>query len=282
MGKVVGLDASAYHAHPGVNASLLKEMTRSPLHAWARYIDPNRKPSEPTPAMAFGTACHSAVLEPDAFAAEYVTAPEGIDRRTKEGKERWAAFEAEAAGRTVLKADEHEAILAIRAAVMAHGLAGTWLANGEAEVSWFAESPDHPGLILRGRTDRTVVVGDGALLVGDLKTTTDATRSAFVAEIYRRNYHLQAAFYVDLLALCGHPVGHFVFIAAEKTHPYAVGVYHLDPEDLEVGRQAYKRELAKVADCLASGRWPGPSPESTRAAAPRWAVDAAYREEDAQ
>lgn len=282
VGKVLGLDAAAYHAHPAVNASLLKELQRSPLHAWARYIDPNRKPLEPTPAMTFGTACHAAILEPEVFAATYLVAPEGINRRTNEGKEQWAAFEAQAEGCIVLKAEEHAAVLAVRDAVMAHGLAGTWLTTGEAEASWFAESTDHPGLWLRGRTDRTTMVGDGALLVADVKTTQDATAHAFTREIYQRGYHLQAAFYADLLALCGHPVEHFAFVAVEKAHPYAVGVYHLDPEDLEVGRQAYKRLLALYVRCKAADHWPGPSPESIRAAAPRWAVDAAYREEDAQ
>lgn len=276
VGKVLGLDASAYHAHPAVNASLLKEMQRSPLHAWARYIDPDRKPSEPTPAMAFGTACHTAVLEPEVFAATYALVPVGIDRRTKVGKEAWAEFEAWAEGRTILTDADADAIFGVRRAVLAHGLAGSWLTSGEAEASWFAESPDHPGIWLRGRTDRTTPVADGTTLVADLKTTQDATRGAFIAEIYRRGYHIQAAFYVDLLRLCGEDVQHFVFVAAEKAHPFAVGVYHLDAEDLEVGRAAYKALLATYAKCREANHWPGPSPESIRAEAPRWASTAAY------
>lgn len=279
-GKVRDLDAAAYHGHPAVNASALKEMMRSPLHCWAKYVDPNRKRDEPTEAMRFGTAAHAAILEPEEFAKGYIRAVEGIDRRTKEGKEAWAAFLAEAEGRQVLTADEYDKVLSVRDAVMAHPLAGSWLSSGEAEVSWFAASPDHPGIGLRGRTDRTVMVGDGTLLIADLKTTKDATAGAFTREVYQRGYHVQAAFYVDLLALCGEPVGHFAFIAAEKVHPFAVGVYHLDPEDLEVGRRVYKRLLATYAKCLAANHWPGPSPESIRAAAPRWAELGAYQEEE--
>jgi hypothetical protein len=54
-----------YHADPAVSASHLHAIARSPYHYWSRYLDPNRKPVEPTAAMRLGSLVHCAVLEPD-------------------------------------------------------------------------------------------------------------------------------------------------------------------------------------------------------------------------
>ena len=66
-----------------VNWSPLSAMRDSPLH----YAHRLRTPRTDTPALAMGRAIHTAVLEPDAFPLGYVVRPDGIDRRTKAGKE---------------------------------------------------------------------------------------------------------------------------------------------------------------------------------------------------
>jgi hypothetical protein len=91
-----------YHTHPAISKSHLDQVAKSPLHYWARYLDPNRVVPEPTPAMAIGSAVHTHVLELDQWDARYVSAPDGIDRRTKAGKAEWEAFTTAATGRTVL------------------------------------------------------------------------------------------------------------------------------------------------------------------------------------
>ena len=60
-----------YHAHPAISKSGLDLISRSPAHY--RY----RAPKEPSRAMEIGTAIHTALLEPDRYAAEYV-----IDRKS--------------------------------------------------------------------------------------------------------------------------------------------------------------------------------------------------------
>ena len=128
MGRIVaGVDFSTYRAAAGVNVSSLKELARSPLHY--RYAKDNPNPT--TSAMSLGTAAHCATLEPERFAAEFVTWTGG--RRA--GKE-WDAFkaDAEAAQRLILTEDERDTALAIAQAVRACPDAMVYLRHGHAEA----------------------------------------------------------------------------------------------------------------------------------------------------
>jgi len=123
----MSLTNAEYHARPEVSKSGLDQIRRSPLHYWNRYLNPDRIIEPPTLAMVIGSALHARVLEPHLYDDEYMAAPEGIDRRTKEGKLRWADFEAEADGKTVLKAEDAAQIEAMAKAVHAHPAARTIL-----------------------------------------------------------------------------------------------------------------------------------------------------------
>ena len=54
----------AYHESSAIGSSDLKLILKSPAH----YKYEKENPSDPTPAMQFGTACHQALLEPKLFA----------------------------------------------------------------------------------------------------------------------------------------------------------------------------------------------------------------------
>src|SRR5574343_1040389 len=56
-----------YHRSPAIGSSLLSRLAKSPAHAKA-YLD---NPPEETPAMAFGSAFHTAVLGIDEFVKQY-------------------------------------------------------------------------------------------------------------------------------------------------------------------------------------------------------------------
>jgi hypothetical protein len=169
------MNNTEYHAHPAISKSHLDQVAKSPLHYWARYLDPNRVVPEPTPAMAIGSAVHTHVLELDQWDARYVSAPDGIDRRTKAGKAEWEAFTAAATGRTVLPKADADLVMRMAQSVFSHPAAAMLLAlPGKAETThmWTDAAT---GLQCKCRPDW--LTDDGRLLV-DLKTTEDASRGA--------------------------------------------------------------------------------------------------------
>lgn len=263
MGRIVaGVDFSTYRAAAGVNVSSLKELARSPLHY--RYAKDNPKPT--TSAMSLGTAAHCATLEPERFAAEFVTWTGG--RRA--GKE-WDAFkaDAEAAQRLILTEDERDTALAIAQAVRACPEAMVYLKRGHAEVS-MSWQHDEPELALKGRVDWLTVV-DGCDVVVGLKTTRDLRPREFAAQAARLCYHWQWAFYYDGFERITGRKPAMVEIVVESAAPHAVAVYRIPEHVLERGRQEYRDALTTLAQCEASGVWPGPVVGEVEFDLPGWA-----------
>lgn len=253
-----------YHAHPAISKSGLDRINQSPAHYRAWLTEPRKE----TPALALGSAAHAFILERDSFFDRYAVAPEGIDRRTKDGKSQWAEFDAQANGKTVIKAEDLQQIDRMAASVWAHESARELLSEGRAEVSVFANLW---GVDTKCRPDW--LREDG--LVMDLKTTDDASAAAFPSSVAKWRYHVQAALYQDILATVGIKVSAFVFCAVEKNPPHAVGVYLLDDDAIEAGREAYQRNLNTYKTCIETGSWPAYSPAIETLTLPRWAFQQA-------
>ena len=262
------LENADYHRHAAVSKSHLDQVARSPLHYWARYVDPKRVQPEPTAAMLLGTAVHTHILELREWDQRYIAAPDGIDRRTKVGKEAWAAFEAEAAGRTVISRDDAELVMAMGRAVHGHPAAAMLLAlPGAAETTWMWH--DQPtGLQCKCRPDWLTT--DGSLIV-DLKTTEDASPAGFRKSIANWRYHVQASWYLDgIEQATGRRPEHFVFICVEKKAPHAVAVYAADAEMIAAGAKQARLDLDTLAVCKAADAWPGYSDQIETISLPAW------------
>ena len=257
-----------YHAHAAVSKSHLDQVARSPLHYWARYLDPNRIVPEPTPAMAIGSAVHTHVLELDQWDARYVSAPDGIDRRTKAGKAEWEAFTTAATGRTVLPKADADLVMRMAHSVFSHPAAAMLLAlPGKAETThmWTDAAT---GLECKCRPDW--LTDDGRLLV-DLKTTEDASPRGFSRSIVQWRYFLQASWYLDgVEQATGTRPEQFIFITVEKKAPYAVAVYAADAEMIAAGAQTAARDLDVLATCKAANAWPGYSDQIEPISLPPW------------
>ena len=257
-----------YHAHPAISKSHLDQVAKSPLHYWARYLDPNRVVPEPTPAMAIGSAVHTHVLELDQWDARYVSAPDGIDRRTKAGKAEWEAFTAAATGRTVLPKADADLVMRMAHSVFTHPAAAMLLAlPGKAETThmWTDAAT---GLECKCRPDW--LTDDGRLLV-DLKTTEDASARGFAKSIAQWRYHVQASWYLDgVEQATGTRPEQFLFLCVEKKAPYAVAVYAADAEMIAAGAQTAARDLDVLATCKAANAWPGYSDQIEPISLPPW------------
>lgn len=213
------------------------------------------------------------MLEPLRYAEEYVIAPQ-VDRRTKDGKETWAAFveECEAKGRTVISAEDHRVCMAISDRLNKHPAASVLFRSGAPELSMFWEDAE-TGVTCKCRPDwlikRTAII--------DVKSTTDASASGFSRAVANYEYHMQAAWYLDGVRAClgDDAPAAFIFAAFEKDAPHAVAFYNADKDMIDLGRREYRRRLAIYAACKRSNVWPGYDPSITSLSLPAWVLKAA-------
>ena len=248
-----------HHRMSAISASGLKLIDRSPLHYWAAYVDPNREPRDPTAAMKLGTATHCAILEPAEFDARYTVLPEGLDRRTKEGKALYA--EIEATGKTALSAPDWKRIGAMATAGRSHSFAAMLFDDGpEFETSLFWADPVS-GVHCKARPDMMILPcadWPNGLIV-DVKTTTDASPEGFGKSAWSYAMHLQAALYTEgfgILFNTAEPPP-FMWLAVESDAPHAVAMYTASPAIIEYGRGECARLRDIYARCVACNDWPG-------------------------
>ena len=226
-----------YFKVPALSASLAKQLIKSAAHG-KYWLD---NPMEPTPSMALGTAVHAAILEPhrqDVF----VVRPTDLDRRTKDGKARYA--ELEAAGLPILTQAEVDSVYRIRDAVLANADVASALANGKTEVPAFW---DGRGTSCKAKAD--LVVGD---VIMDVKTCQDASPRGFMKSVWSYRYFTQACHYLD-----GFAAKQFIFIAVETAPPYGVGIYELSHSLLDQGERDLDLAAARYQHGITTGTWPG-------------------------
>jgi hypothetical protein len=138
-----------------------------------------------------------------------------------------------------------------------------------AEVSYVADDPD-TGLRCKVRPDAVV---DGAGIIVDLKTTKNAGMQSFSRDLYTLGYFMSAPFYMNVMNwLDGADTWrHHVFLVMEKDPPYAFRTLSLDPASMDVGTRAFRRLLARYAECLEADEWPGYYPGTEPIGIPGWA-----------
>lgn len=261
-----------YQAAHGISQSRLKLLARTPAHL--QYATQHPKPS--TPDQIFGTVAGIAIFEPEKLESCCHVKPANYQNAKGEWK-KWNGNAKECKDwlgaredRPILSQEAFTNVLGVRDAVFAHPGAALALREGKAEQSFFSEDPE-TGLQLKARLDWT----SGNTIV-DLKTTGDASNAGFAKTIANFSYHLQAAFYLDIAALLGFQMDHFVFIVAEKEPPYCVAVWELDPVDVEIGRGAYRRLLSRYLECVTKDQFPAYSPNIERISLPAYARKADF------
>jgi len=270
-----------YHKGPGISKSGLDIIARSPLHYWGAYLDPNKEPRKETPAMAFGTAIHTAILEPETYDARYTVMPDGLDRRTKIGKEQYEAYilQSQTDGTTLIGSGEHAKVMKVAEQARDHPLARRLLETGKAEQSVYWTDPE-TGILCKARPDWLIDPNPNCAIL-DVKSTQDASPEGFMKSAFNYRYHVQAAWYLDgLEAATGWKPDAFMFLALEKDAPFASAFYYASDAMIDVGRREYRKALNTYAACLESGKWPGYSSQLQALELPRWAEIAIEKEND--
>lgn len=241
-----------YHAGPGVSKSDLDLIEKAPL---LYSLKKAKGGKAPTASMALGTAVHTLVLEPENWDKEFVVNP-NIERRSNAGKEAYAKFMADNAGKTVIDQDDADKARAMADAVLSHPTAGPMFKGGAAELSFFSKRPNvtvkcRPDYLRKGEKD-------GHLAIIDLKTSASAAPGTWKWSARDYRYHVQAAMYSDLVhEVTGMPVERFLFVVVESVAPFLVAVYEFSEENIQEGRKKYRDNLATLAICETRNEWPG-------------------------
>lgn len=242
---IANMPNSVYHSTPeGISSSGLKQMLRSPAHYKFQAS------SEPSRAMILGTAIHTALLEPDRFAHEYVLLRDVKDRRASEYKQAAKVHGSE----NVLVSSEADNVAGMQETVLANPAMSERLqAEGWRELSLFVRDPE-TGVLIRVRYDLLSVSG----IAVDVKKCQDARPEEFSKAIFNYAYDLQAALYSDAFEWAtGKPIGAFEFAAIEEKMPHGHKLYQPCETTLQEGRAKYREALNLFAECERSDDWPG-------------------------
>lgn len=181
--------------------------------------------------------------------------------------------------RQVLTAEQWDQLHRMRDAVMAHPAAKALLTGCKyvTEHSVYARDPQ-TGELRRCRPDLWRFDG----ILGDLKSTEDASPEAFARSIAKWGYDVQHPYYLDTINLAleqsppdefaSHPTSAkaFVFVVVEKSPPHAVAVYILDEASVALGRAKYRAGLDTYAECKRTGVWPGYGDMVQTISVPQW------------
>lgn len=272
-----GLNYEQYAAEPGIRASDLKLIKRSPAHMVAAKAIPQEY-SEP---LEFGKILHMAVENGERFLEMYKVPPEFIGKtkdgrdstRSKEALEKKAAWFADLPKDAIVVQREWvEPLKGMLGALTKHRLVGNLLKNGVKETSLWVQDPD-TGETLKCRPD--FISQDGFIV--DLKTTRDAHPSFFKNQIFSDRsedapfYILQAAHYAHCarVSRVANPDS-FIIVAVEKEPPYGVMVYPLDIGCLGPGEQWRAELTQRYADCKKNNVWPSYPEQAVPVVPPQW------------
>lgn len=256
-----------YRKHPAVSRSELWHISESPQKFKYRKEHPDGE----TPSLLFGRAFHKMALEPDGFLDEYAITPD-VDRRTKEGKQKWQDFLDEVKTKTVLPEEMYLHAKEMCASLRSVPLAQKLL-NGPKETPFFWVD-DITGEACKCRTDCLNTQYSRPIIV-DVKSTTDASTEAFMRDAVKFGYDFQSAMYSEGVSKHIQQSPLFVFIAVEKDPPYAVNILQADELFLRRGQNIFRELLGIYHECKVSENWYGylgKNSQINTLALPAWAA----------
>ena len=252
-----------------ISKSGLVRIKESPAH----YKE--GEPFVETPEIMFGRMYHCFVFQPEKFKKEYFVFAdqiaidaivakansEGRDiqkpRATREYKEWYEGQMKVAEGKIMIEQEDYDKLKGMKDRLMQHSYANMLISKGIPEKGMIGEIETKAGII--GVKFIPDLRNDNKHVCIELKTTVRASKNDFPKEAANYDYHIQAAFYSDLLELYygdKRPV-RFIFIAQEKRKPYAFNIFEAGPKFIAQGRYEYEMLLQLYRWCLQNNKWPG-------------------------
>jgi hypothetical protein len=229
--------SSDYFSAPGLSNTGLKDLAVSPTRYWHKWLNPERPPDEPTPAMQFGSALHCAVLEPGEFDKRYacevsaedypgclvsmddlrgwlrdhgitpkgtrkddaISQVQGVDHNVPILEVIERQHFAANQGKTILSRDDWARVHRAAESLRSEPRIQAILADGQAEVAMFATDPD-TGVLLKAKMDWVT-----PKLTMDVKTFSQqrgkSIDKSVTDAIWYERYHWQAYLYSTIRTL---------------------------------------------------------------------------------
>lgn len=252
----MGEDFDVYKdsSHYGIH-DIMDYVKRGPRWWGMRHITDEIGDDDDTEAKRFGRLAHAVILEGGTRElTEFAITPavtydaKGVEKpwsmRTQHAKD-WVA---EQTGTVVSRAD-WDLAEAMRRSVRGHKCS-TILNRMVPELVLRGQIN---GFLIQCRVDAMALSENGIpdcpmdwIAACDLKTITNVNQAEH--DILKLGYHIQAAFYLDLIAEAGGECP-FLLCFVEKSRPYRVRWIELDDAWLAAGRREYRKALKGLTRC---------------------------------
>jgi exodeoxyribonuclease VIII len=240
-----------YHKSHGISNSGLNLIREAPAKYYYQYLS-GLFQKEDTKATLLGSAVHMLALEPELFQNFFAVLPEGLDRRTKDGKMIYEQFLI--SGKSLLKDDEFR-----KASRMAYSIRSNKAFKaiidsrgaGHIENSLYWRHPS--GTLLKSRPDWFC---DDIII--DIKTTESAEEYAFCRSIAEYGYHRQAHLSTSgLTKLRERNYKHVLLVAVEKEEPHLTANYMIEESAMRIAHDEVEEAIETYHECLERNEWPG-------------------------
>lgn len=243
------MSQKAYREAEGISRSELFTISKTPLHF--KYEQDN--PKEDTKSLSFGRAAHKYILEKDDFFNDFAIEPV-VDKRTKAGKEEHQMFLYSLGEKESISMEDYQNILQMYDAIQSNPVAVALL-TGEHEKDFFWND-DLTGERCKCRPD-CLTEFEGKKYIVDYKTTDSCEDGHFERSCRKYGYKFQAGMYTEGVFQNTFEQYGFVFVAQEKTAPYAVRVYFCTPEFVAQGYDQFRQLIGIYHQCKTTGNWYG-------------------------
>jgi hypothetical protein len=239
------MEHNFYHEVPGISSSKIRRFGQSQLHAF-------EEENETTPAMKFGTAAHSLIVEGEEAFVNNVVCLTGSPY-TNANKELKKEYEGR--GLIVITAQEKDTLYSMKEALIPEGI--KHLSADEGEYPSMFNSPFERAifwweqdLLLKVKSDVlrypvNMPHKSNSIILVDYKTTADCSVKGFTSSIRKYQYDLQAAWYKRGFEKAGFNVVDFIFVAQEKKKPFASKIFRMSHTDMDSGWQRMESLLTE-------------------------------------
>jgi len=255
IGIFPNLSNTDYHSDKNsISRSAIMDYRESAYRYWSRNLNPERVARSQTPAMKFGEAFHTYVLEPERFKRDFAVEPEKVLLKDV-GDALYKIYKNDCAKlanscMTILSDSDYQLIIKMADALKRHDKASDLLRGGDVEKSFFWRD-EASGLIAKARPD---ILHTNMII--DLKTIADASFKAYQRDMLARGYYIQGAMIRDAVQqLEGRDISNVVNVCIEKVYPYSIAIYIIDGVALDAGKTRYQRALCEMAECRKTESW---------------------------